>query len=415
MRVVHASTSAVHGGAGRAARRLHEAMLQAGVDSHMVTGDQPEDLAEAGLTAAHGVPAGLAFHGRIERARTFAAARARGRVFTSGLHGAPAVRRQIKDLAPDVVNLHWIGAGFLGLSDLSSIPSSLVWTMCDMWPITGGCHYSGDCGRYRGECGVCPLLGERSNRDLSYRVWQAKSHAYTLQSELVLVAKSSWMMAAAEQSSLATGHRVVRIPNGIDTDFWGPQDQYEARRQLGLPGSGVTLAFVADSVFDPRKGFDLAVRVAQSVAGVAGPTTVLAVGGGDPIAVATLVDGSRRVEIKSLGQIREPELLRSVYCASDATLLTSREENLANVALESLACGTPVAAFDIGGNLDLVQTGVTGCLIPPFDTQEMAHATTALIGEESVRNRARSYTVENFSWANVVSEYLQVYRSLSTG
>lgn len=207
---------------------------------------------------------------------------------------------------------------------------------------------------------------------------------------------------------------MVCIPNGVDADFWFAQDRQSARRRLGLESDRPTFAFVADSIFDPRKGFDLAKRVAQQVADDLGDSDFLVVGDGVLPDAFQADIGSQRLHVTALGKVHDSELLRSVYSAADVTLLTSREENLANVALESLACGTPVAAFAIGGNADVVQSGVTGSLVPPFDTAQMASDTATLVGESQSRGAARAFVVERFSWTTVVSQYLDLYHTVES-
>lgn len=413
MRVVHVATSAIHGGAGRAARRLHEAMLVAGIDSHMITGDDPVSLNAERIPAAMGVTDGLAARSRVERARTIWAARSRGRVFSSGLHRSDRLQKRLKDLSPNIVNLHWVGAGFLGVHDLNALPAPVVWTMCDMWPVTGGCHYAGACDRYTMECGSCPTLGARSNLDLSRKAWTSKAFAYSKLPRIAFVAKSSWMTDIARRSSLGTGHRIYQIPNGIETEKWKPLDQREARTRLGISIDQPAVAFVADSILDPRKGFDLAVKSVRKMRAQSGPLTVLAVGSGDPHEIRGSSGLDDTDELRCFGKVQDAEILRAVYSASDVTLLTSRDENLANVALESLACSTPVVAFAVGGNADVVTPGVSGWLSPAFDTTDLARAALSMIGDQVTRESARREVVERFSWGSVVNEYLLAYRELT--
>lgn len=412
MRVVHVATSAIHGGAGRAARRLHEAMLSEGVDSLLLTGDHPSALASQGVPAAVGMPGGLRLRSRLERARTIGSARARGRVFSSGLHRSNHLEGLIRNLAPDVVNLHWTGAGFFGTRDLASLSAPVVWTMCDMWPITGGCHYPGFCDRYAQACGNCPVLGSQRDRDLSRKGWKAKAIAYEQLPGLALVAKSTWMMRAVENSSLAVRHRLYRIPNGIDTTTWTPLDQRDSRRELGLEIDQPAVAFVADSVLDPRKGFDLTVESVRRMQERTGPMSLLVVGMGDEREIRQRHSLPESIGLVILGKVHDTEILKAVYSAADVTLLTSREENLANVALESMACATPVAAFDIGGNADVVLPGVSGWLSPAFDVSDLADRALSLIGKQGARDSSRQDVVDRFSWGTVVSAYLSVYRTL---
>jgi glycosyltransferase involved in cell wall biosynthesis len=285
--------------------------------------------------------------------------------------------------------------------------------MCDMWPITGGCHYVGECEGYMSECGLCPLLGGKKDADLSRKAWIAKAAAYGDLSALALVAKSSWMMQAAARSTLGARLQTHHIPNGIDAAAWKPLNQREARRSLGLDENHLTLAFVADTVLDPRKGFDLAAAATRRLQSrLDRPVTLLVVGSGDETDISNVEHISDTSKTVVFGRVQDMQLLKAVYSAADATLLTSREENLANVALESMACSTPVVAFDIGGNSDLISRGVSGQLSPPYDIGDLANGVMSVANDESMRIGARREVEERFSWGAVVAQYLDVYHGL---
>ena len=77
----------------------------------------------------------------------------------------------------DVIHLHWINQGMLSLTDIRRIIQSgkpIVWTMHDMWPFTGICHYAGDCDKYATQCHNCPQLYKGSRKDIAYRTFQKK-------------------------------------------------------------------------------------------------------------------------------------------------------------------------------------------------------------------------------------------------
>ena len=78
-----------------------------------------------------------------------------------------------------------------------------------------------------------------------------------------------------------------------------------------------------------------------------------------------------------------------------------------------MACSTPVAAFAIGGNSDIVTPGVSGWLSPAFDTSDLAINALSLIENQSVRESARRDVIERFSWGTVVRSYLSVYDDLT--
>jgi len=159
----------------------------------------------------------------------------------------------------DVINLHWIRR-FLDLrAFFSTVSVPVVWTLHDMNPFTGGCHYNEGCGKHIERCGACPQLGSRDESDLSREVWQRKKGAYNQISsdQMHIVVLCQWMKREVNRSSLLNRFSTTVIPNGVDTDQFAPRDGQSMRRALGIPEGGKVLLFVAQSTENRRKGFEL--------------------------------------------------------------------------------------------------------------------------------------------------------------
>lgn len=412
MRVLHLSTYDVKGGAALAAHRLHLGLNAAGTESWMLVRRRYGD--SRNVVGPRGGLALLAAQWRRRRERWRARSggwKGSGR-FTPGMTGG-AFARQVAEVAPDVVHLHWLADGFVDVRELVSLGRPLVWTFHDLWAFTGGCHYAGDCRRYTDTCGCCPLLGSRTEADLSRRGWERKQTAYA-GLRLVGVAPSRWMHAAAAESSLWRGRDVRVVPNGIDLAQFASADQAEARRGLGLPtGRVVVLAGASDFRRDPRKGIDLFAGLAQRL-------SVL-----DPARYAFVTFGTggaekyefKGVEITELGAIEDPEKLASAYAAADVFVAPSREDNLPNTLLEALACGTPAASFQLGGVPDIVDDAEDGFLVAPFEVETLAarihDAATTPSRLAAMRATARRKAEARFGIGTMVAAYTAIYRELA--
>lgn len=90
------------------------------------------------------------------------------------------VASQVKQLNPDVINLHWIAKGFLQIETIAKFKKPIVWTLHDMWAFTGGCHYDQGCDRYMVSCGSCPQLHSDKDWDLSRWIWQRKAKSWKI-------------------------------------------------------------------------------------------------------------------------------------------------------------------------------------------------------------------------------------------
>jgi glycosyltransferase involved in cell wall biosynthesis len=315
-------------------------------------------------------------------------------------------------LCPDLIHLHWIVEGFVQIEALRSIRCPVVWTFHDSWPFTGGCHLPGSCRNYQESCGCCPVLGSTRMRDLSKRVWARKRKAWS-GLNLTCVAPSRWLADCASASSLLEGHRVEVIPNGIDVSVYRPGDRLAARAALGLPTDRRLIVFGANhALSDLNKGFDLLQAALAGLSPGERAESELVLFGED--ADSQVPDCGMLV--RNLGVLREEKSIVQLYQAADLFAVPSRQENLPNMVMEAMACGTPCVAFAVGGLPDLIRHGVEGYLATPGDSADLGRG-IAWVLEDSVRReslaaRARDKIVGEFSLGGTVSRYLQLYRDL---
>jgi len=409
MNVVHVTTNLI-GGAGGAARRLHEGLLDAGVASTVVTREPGDERVPAVVTAqaklgprywtarriADRLPK-LWYRQRVPE-RSFDPQRLPDRV--------PAV---VKRMKPDVVCVHWVCNAFAGVRSIGRLPGPIVWTLHDMWPLTGGCFYSEACDGYRRACGRCPVLGSSKERDLSRKTWSRKSKAWS-GLDLTLVAPSSWMADCARSSSLFTGRRVERIPYGLDLELFAPQDRAQARDAFNLPQDRRLILFGAWG--DPRrKGLDLLREALGRVPPEDRRTTDLVVFG---TAGRVDVPGLRSHHI---GHVTGERSLALLHSAADVTVVPSTWEALGLVALESIACGTPVVAFDAATGLtDVVEHRENGFLARALDPADLATGIMWVLEDPArcatLARKARAKAERDFSLGSQVGRYRALFEDL---
>lgn len=381
IRVAVICTENGRGGAGRAANRLHHAFCgHDHLSSTMLvapgrnrTGDptvEPVDLSDI---------AGLRLRSRWAGWRRIAQNRWRNRFRPRGYEPFQDDREpdgyalEPHLAGTDVLHLHWV-ARFLPVEAIpwfaARVP--LLWTLHDMLPFTGGCHYDHGCGRWRQGCGACPQLGSTRARDVSASNWKRKRQAFAAvpDGRLRIVTPSRWLAEQVRSSPLLQRFPVSAIPNAVDLERYRPQDRRAARTSLGLPVDRQLLLFVADDLSSMRKGGQFLQRAMAELADVAAVDLVAVGGGRAPI------DHPR---VHRLGLIDDEERLAKVFAAVDLFILPSLQDNLPNTMLESLAAATPVVAFDIGGIPDFVRPGETGALAPAEDGEALAEAAKDLL------------------------------------
>ena len=240
-KIAHVSMSDLNGGAARSAFRIHRSLLSAGVDSKMYVRERTsEDLSVFPVEPASQRELDF-FSDRkkkiAQESEVTAEALSHNRYFRSDLgREGQAINRAVRDA--DLVQLHWVSDNFLDYEAffIARDPATpVVWRLPDMFPVTGGCHFSGDCDRYQSACGCCPVLESSTSDDLSAKILRRKTAAVNgFKGELTFVATCNWMKERIEKSPVAAGRNVVVIPNGVDTALFvpGAVEAFNARHHI---------------------------------------------------------------------------------------------------------------------------------------------------------------------------------------
>jgi glycosyltransferase involved in cell wall biosynthesis len=283
----------------------------------------------------------------------------------------------------DLIQLHWVTRFVDYRAFFEFIPATtpVVWTLHDMVPFTGGCHYDQGCHRFAQACGRCPQLGSESDTDLTREVWQRKCESFQkLRSDrLHIVTPSRWLGEQVGQSSLLSRFPRSVIPYGVDTDTFAPRDRRHSRELLRIPLEAKVVLFLAHSVRDPRKGLDLLSRALGGIESLSG-MFLLSLGSGAPAEFR----GFPSAHIEHVGN---DSFLSHVYSAADILVAPSLQDNLPNTVLESISCGTPVVGFAVGGIPDMVRPGLTGLLAAPGDAVDLRRAILELLSSEEGRKK----------------------------
>lgn len=407
--VLHLSARDRLGGAARATYRLHRGLLDLGIDSQMLVQRQTTD--DETVIGPEGW-VGAAYDIARRQIDTLPIRRYPNRD-TNTFSPAWLPERKsawVSDNKPEIVNLHWVAGGFLHPKTVTQFEAPVVWTLHDMWPFTGGCHYTESCTKYTNCCGSCPRLGSGKAGDLSRSTWKRKHKAWEEQ-EFTVVAPSRWLAGCAEASSLFEGATLEVIPNGLDVESFRPRAPNRVRSRLGIDPEVNLICFGADWE-TPRKGTDLLYEALEKIDTQAESVQV---------AVFGHINNSipdPDVPIHRLGFV-DDEVLQGLYSDTDVMVVPSRQEAFGQTVSEALASGTPVVAFDATGPKDIVDHKRTGYLATPFDTDDLAQGIDWVLADTDRRKRlskqARKSAVEQFSIKTVSYKYQKLYdRLLST-
>ncbi len=409
-------------GSGVAALRLHQGLLEQGISSRLWHKPARKQVAVANGPAAV-EPVALrgrvtwsdrwrAMQRKLQKKRALRGRPADLEIFTTPWAAGPTPYDR-SQMMGDIVHLHWINRWLDWHSFFSSLPDKLpiVWTLHDMNPITGGCHHADACTSFHSRCGNCPQLAQtqRGIHDISRQGFDAKLQAYA-NKNLHIVTPSRWLRQHARKSGLMQSATVQTIHNGLDTRKFTPLDKLQARRELKLPTDKTIIAFGAASQNNRRKGMP---EFFQAISSLENRQNLLCLGFGER-ADCSSQDGLP--EVHTTGYLNTPEQMARVYSAADLYVMPSLGENMPQTVIESMACGTPVVAFRVGGIPEVVEPGQTGLLAELPDCADLAEQVQWMIDHPRERRemgiRGRQRIEADFDLEQQTGKYIRLYESL---
>ncbi len=413
MRVLIVNTSEKTGGAAVAANRLMDALNNSGVKAKMLVRDkQTEDITVVGLP--HTLRTQWNFlwerwcifwHLYFSKKNLFALDMANAGVDITSLP-------EFKEA--DVIHLHWVNQGMLSLKGIRKIIASgkpVVWTMHDIWPASSICHLTLGCHRYTTGCGNCRYLpGNGTKNDLSARIWRKKLKIYN-SGALSFVTCSKWLAAEARLSGLLAGHRIVSIPNPIDTHVYHPESKQEARLRTLMPADRRIILFIAQKATNPYKGMDYLVEACRLMAEEHPETrenTSVAILGGH----SEDFEGKLSFPIIPLGYVSDDKRIVDIYNSADVFVLPSLSENLPNTIMEAMACGVPCVGFRVGGIPEMIDHRRNGYVAAYRDAKDLAAGIHWVLDEAdkaSLANACQQKVMRNYSQNAVAMKYIEVY------
>lgn len=405
-RVVVINTQDRGGGAERVAFELSQGLLQRGVDARLLVGSK--------VTNADFVQPIPYLAGEKQRAN-----RLTKRTGFSDLLFPSSFRLGLQEpvRSAQILHLHNLHAFYFSVLSLPWLShlKPVVWTLHDMWPMTGNCAYSMECDRWLRACGNCPQLGARPLTEWDHtRFYHRLKRILYRFSSLVIVTPSQWLKGLAEQTPLGR-FPIVHIPNGIDTDIFRPSSKVAARAQLGLPQEQRLILILASWLSVPWKGVPGLLSALQETTWEA-PVTLLIVGhGSEQLAAAHHF----RMPVIARGYVEETHELIRYYAAADVFLHPSRADNLPYTVLEAMACGTPVIASQVGGIPEEIDDGHTGLITPADDHVAMIRAAKRLLSDatlcQALSQAGREKVLREFAFPLFIERHIDLYKAVLSG
>ncbi|MCM1517398.1 MAG: glycosyltransferase [Pseudoflavonifractor sp.] len=409
LKVVLVNSSDTTGGAAVVTYRLMNALRAEGIDARMLVfckNTHDDNVAQVPHAMSFLKETGYIFlHNGFSRENLFK---------VSAGHAGTAVARHPWAREADVIALNWINQGLLsldGVESLGQLGKPMVWTMHDMWPMTGACHHAYECTRYAASCGSCPYIRRGAVKtDMSRFGWIRKHDLYD-DVDITFVPVSSWLADRCRESSLLRDRDIEVIPNAFPTGLFSTSTDM---RPLwpGLDAGKRLILMGAARLDDPIKGLPYAIEALNLLEerrpDLAKTTQAVFFGKmRNPQALAEL-----RFPHAHIGPVYDKELLHRLYASADAVISTSLYETLPGTLIEGQAAGCLPVTFGRGGQCDIVSHKINGYIADYRSAASVADGLEWALDNPTDREALHEQVRERFDASVIARRYIALFERL---
>ena len=391
--------------AGNAAYRLHKAMLKVGINSSVLI-CMPTISREKVYTIDKNIVYYIRKVANYLLRKVFDNSSKKllpGSYFYSSL---PLISKNIAKnkfiQKADVIYIHSINGGFLGLKDFEELAQTgkkIIFFMHDMWTFTGGCHHSFDCIQYQTGCSSCPMF----NNKMRYSSKQnaQKEKLFNKYPNLIFISPSRWMYDCALKSTILAKKEVFVIPNVVDESVFKPLETKVAKEILNLPLDKKIITFGCQAGTKNKfKGWDY---LKDAINSLNEEDLELLIYGSD---YNQETENELKYPVHFLGTITEEIVLSLICNATDVFVSPSLAESFGLTLLENTLCGTPIVAFDCTAIPEMVKMNPHGFLARYKDSESLANCIRKALTVE----KTKSFL--DYSSEGIVNKHLELLNKI---
>lgn len=408
LKVVHLQTLVSY--QGNAPLRLHQAMLDHGIDSKILVYNTPKGASlnffrYSGLLKQIKILTYSVFQKvllKLKNPGTY--------LFSYPRFIGNKVHTKTLLKEADVIYLHWIVGGFLNFENLKGIFSlgkPVVFYLHDMWPITGGCHHSFTCNGYKANCEFCPIFKSENKISLASNEFRIKKSLYSKFKNLHFISPSKWLKDCAEASALVNGKKVFHVPNIINERLFKKVNKVTAKGILNFDPNTFIITFGSvGGINNKYKGWKYFKEALHLISEENEMCNLKVVIFGSDYDKET--EKSLPFPVQFLGSINDEITMAVLNSASDLFVSPSLAESFGQTFLENIMCGTPVVGFDIGGVSEIIEHKSNGYLAKYKSSEDLAKGILFCYTNKLVFDRPTHY----FS-SHTVEKHVSVIRLLT--
>jgi len=421
MKILHIN-STTKGGAAIATIRIHEGLLNLGYDSNLLTLEHSKKnihkhyMYDGIITSSFPTYPILSLKNLIKE-KIFQKYEKKRKIYLDGLNYRKQLKTPLKNGSfnsfslfsfpdsiyditsleiyknADLIHLHWVSEFIDIPSFFSIINKPIVWTLHDSNPFMGGFHHVDDLNN-----------NLKSHQYIENEIMLLKYKYINTVKHLKVVSPSNWLCEDAKKSKIFREREVLVIRNGVNNNIFSIKNKIKCREVLNLPSDRKIFLVISSDLNDYRKGLDI---VFDSIKEIKYDGLFLFCGSN------FLFNESKKV--KYFGEVFDEKLISILYSAVDFTIIPSRLDNLPNILIESMMCGTPVITFDVSDFKLIFQENKFGILVEEMNSKSLAKAINEIFDNHTTYNEIdiRDYALSLFDIEKTCFNYIDIYKSFS--
>ena len=390
------------GSTGVIVRDIHELCLKEGIDAYVAYSTSP--------IAKKDIPGGYVIESTFGKKLHALLCRINGMQAYFSRFSTYQLLRYIKDLKPDVVQLHNLHSNYIHLNMLLKFLAKekikTVVTMHDCWFFTGGCfHYTAEgCDKWLNACGNCPKKKKDTKAywlDRSGKILKDRKKYLDAIEDLTVVGVSEWIAGEAKRTFLGN-KKVMNIYNGIDTNVFQPTPS-SIREEYGIEDKFVLLGLASKFLLPiNKKTFEMVVQTLHE----------------DEVLLLLGCTEEQRnnlpKQVVGIPFMKDREELCKIYSMADVFVNVTREDTLPTVNLEAQACGTPVITYRNTGAKETVD-GKCGFSVKTGDADALVEKVFQIKqqGKDILADACRAWTIQSFDKEKNYQTYIDLFQKMA--
>ena len=291
----------------------------------------------------------------------------------------------------DIIHIHWLSEGFINFRTLAKSDKPIIWTMRDMWPFTGGSHYTMDFKNYE-------------NSSISNFIQKIKKKSF--KNNIKFIAISDWLKNKAKKSNVLENKNIIRIYNNINLKDFKVIEKKLARSNLNINTKKHVILYGAHNPQNTRKGWNIFLETLKKL----DKTKYYLLIFGNFWSQKLLDDIG--IEYKSLGFVDDQKKLNLVYSSADFFIFSSIQEAFGKTWAEALACQTPVICFSNTSASEFVEHKFNGYICDGFNDEKLKEGIYWLsnkINYDNLKNNTINKKLFEIDAQNIAKKYIEIY------